>query len=479
MGKRFPAFLAAGALACAAGLAAPAVTQAGVSPGGAGRAGVSPGGAARAAVSPVRHVVVIYLENQSFDSMLGFWCDNNPGRCPDGGMPSSVRLSDGAVVTPAVNPDTVPNVEHSVPAELAAIDGGKMDGWQNMPAGTCAASTGYQCISGYTASQLPNLTALAQQFAISDDTFSLGDSPSWAGHMAIVAASQDRFTGNLPIAAPGVTPGPGWGCDSDKVATWLGAGGKVKLVPSCVPKRIAGLKNGGAFEATPVSSIPTIMDRLEGAGRTWKIYGASANQIGYIWSICPTFAGCLDTSQGKHLVSDAQFMNDAAAGKLPNFSVVTPGDTDYMNACHNQMSITACDNWLGQLLTAVQNSTDWPSTAVFITFDDCGCFYDQVPPPVNPDGTQEGPRVPMVIVSPYARPGYTDTTATTFAGILAYTEHNFGLSPLGVNDAGSYDFAHAFNYAQAPLAPVHMVRRPLPASAKRIRLTPALAHDDT
>src|SRR5579862_9133183 len=145
MGKRFPVFLAMGALAGAAGLAAPAVTGA---------------SATQAAVSPVKHVVVIYLENQSFDSMLGFWCDSNPGRCPDGGMPSSVPLSNGAVVTPAVNPDTVPNVEHSVPAELAAIDGGKMDGWQNMPEGTCAASTVYQCISGYTASQLPNLTAL-------------------------------------------------------------------------------------------------------------------------------------------------------------------------------------------------------------------------------------------------------------------------------------------------------------------------------
>jgi phospholipase C len=499
MGKRFPAFLAMGALACAAGLAAPAATQAAARHGAAGQAAATQdaarhaaatraaarhaaatrAAATRAAATPVKHVVVIYLENQSFDSMLGFWCDDQPGRCPDGGMPSSVPLSNGAVVTPAVNPDTVPNVEHSVPSEVAAIDGGKMDGWQNMPAGTCAPATGYQCISGYTPAQVPNLAALAQQFAISDHTFSVGDSPSWAGHMAIVAASQDHFTGNLPVAVPGVTPGPGWGCDSNKVATWMGAGGIRKSVPSCVPKRLPGVKNGGAFEATPVSTIPTIMDRLEGARLNWKIYGASASQVGYIWSICPTFAGCLDTSQHTRLVPDAQFMTDAAAGKLPSFSIVTPGDTDYLNACHNQMSITACDNWLGQLVTAAESSPDWSSTAVFITFDDCGCFYDQVPPPTEPDGTQEGPRVPMVIVSPYARPGYTDTTATTFAGILAYTEHNFGLSPLGVNDAQAYDFSNAFNYAQVPVHRVTMVNRPLPASARRIRLTRALAADAT
>ena len=87
--------------------------------------------------------------------------------------------------------------------------------------------------------------------------------------------------------------------------------------------------------------------------------------------------------------------------------------------------------------------------------------------------------MPLVIVSPYAKPGYTDTTATTFAGILAYAEHTFGLAALGVNDGQAYDFRRAFNYAQAPLPPAHMVNRPLPASARRIHLTPALEHDPT
>ena len=59
-------------------------------------------------VSPVRHVVVIYLENHSFDNVLGFWCDANPGRCPQGGMPASVTLSNGAVVSPSVMRDKIP-----------------------------------------------------------------------------------------------------------------------------------------------------------------------------------------------------------------------------------------------------------------------------------------------------------------------------------------------------------------------------------
>jgi phospholipase C len=108
------------------------------------------------------------------------------------------------------------------------------------------------------------------------------------------------------------------------------------------------------------------------------------------------------------------------------------------------------------------NGPQWFSTALFITWDDCGCFYDQVPPPANPDGTPEGPRVPLIIVSPYARPGFTDTATTSFAGILGYVEQNFGLAPLAVNDARAYPFSGAFNYGQAPLRPVHMITRPVP-----------------
>jgi len=195
-------------------------------------------------------------------------------------------------------------------------------------------------------------------------------------------------------------------------------------------------------------------------------------------------AGSAQRSPVQHVVviylENHSFDNvHAARGTLPSFSVVTPGGPDFLNSCHNGMSMTACDNWAGKLVSAVENGPDWSSTAVFITFDDCGCFYDQAPPPRNADGTQQGPRAPLIIVSPYAKPGYTDTTATTFAGILAYVEQTFGLGPLGVNGARAYPFTNAFNYSQLPLKPARMITRPLPASARRIHLTPGLAHDPT
>jgi phospholipase C len=436
-------------------------------------------GTASAQAPPIKHVVVLYLENHSFDSILGYWCNAHPGRCPQGGMPASVHLSNGATVTPTVAPDVVPNVDHSVAAQVAAIDGGKMDGWWKVSG--CAPSTHYACISGYTPAEIPNAASLATKFAVSDNTFSLKNSPSWGGHLYAVAASTDNFTGDNPVPLKGVTAGDGWGCNSDKVTPWSATvGGTTKNIPSCIPDFSLGLKNGGAFEPTPASHVPTIMDRLTTKGLSWRIYGqpTPSPSDGYIWDTCPTFADCLDTTQAKSNVLSSTFVTDAKAGKLAAFSLITPGGVDAKDSEHNGTSMTQGDDWVGQIASAIMNGPEWNSTVLFITWDDCGCFYDQMPPtpPQNPDMTPRGPRSPLIIVSPYAKPGYTDTGSTTFAGILAFVEKTFGLKALGANDAGAYDFSNAFNFAQTPLKPIHMVNRPMP---KGDHLDLALDNEDS
>ena len=243
--------------------------------------------------------------------------------------------------------------------------------------------------------------------------------------------------------------------------------------PSCVPKP----DGSGAFEATPVPHVSTIFDSLDARGDSWKIYGAPPPSTvaggyaeGYGWSICPSFAGCLDGPQVKHLVPTADVLADAANGKLPNYSVLTPSWSSLFanghaeSSQHNKKSMLAGDNWIGTVVSAIQNGPDWASTAIFITYDDCGCFYDHVRPPRNPDGTRQGPRVPMVIVSPYAKAGSTDSTNATFASILAYTEHTFGLPALAANDAAAYDYANSFDYTQTPLSGAPLAYHPLPPS---------------
>jgi phospholipase C len=293
-----------------------------------------------------------------------------------------------------------------------------------------------------------------------------------------VAASLDGFLGDIPLVTKTRPAGAGWGCDSNRITGWLNPStSRVQFVPSCIPDYTLGLPHGGAFRDTPVPYVPTIMDRLDAAGLSWRFYGGTSTQQGYIWSTCPTFAECLNTSQDGNLVTEPQAITDAQRGRLPAFSVITPGGSDYTASCHNGFSMTACDNFVGQVASAIMNGPQWSSTVLFITWDDCGCFYDQVRPGVNPDGTSQGPRVPLLIVSPYAKAGFTDRSTATFTSILAFVEHTFGLAPMGVNDAQAYDFSGALNLAQAPHRPVRMVTRPLPPWAKRMRLTPALLND--
>ena len=459
-GRRFPARLRALALLGVAplGIAALALP--------------APARPVAAAASPIKHIVVLYLENHSFDSILGYWCKANPGRCPQGAMPSSVTLADGTTVTPSVEPDIVPAVNHSVASNQKAL----ANNWDHITG--CGQAASYACIGGYTPAQIPNATSLASRFAINDNTFSMADSPSWGGHLYAVMGQTDHFTGDNPIAAPGVTPGPGWGCDSNKVTTWAPSlGAPTQQIPSCIPDPLlnpAQYPNGGAFEQTPASNALTIMDRLDAAKLAWKIYGdpdPTTNGTvtpGYIWDTCPSIANCLDTSQSSHNVMSSSFTTDAQNGNLPNFSLVVPAGSTAPASEHNGTSMTVGDDWVGQVANAVMSGPEWKSTALFITWDDCGCFYDQVKPGTNPDGTQQGPRSPLIVVSPYAKPAFTDHRHATFVSILAYVEKTFGLRPMGVNDNGAYDFSKAFNYSQKPLKPVKTVWRKWPKDAYHI-----------
>jgi phospholipase C len=288
-----------------------------------------------------------------------------------------------------------------------------------------------------------------------------------------VTPSTDHFTGDnpKPPSRPpaGWTAGPGWGCDSNLVAPWINPStGASSKQPSCVPDPALGLPNGGAFEPTLAQYVPTIMDRLDQAGLPWHLYTAPSTDPGYIWAVCPSFAECLDTDQSGNMVPAEQVLTDGAAGSLPAYSLVLAGSGIYSDVVqHNSMSMATGDNWIGQVVSSIENGPDWNSTAIFITYDDCGCCYDHVTPGINPDGTQQGVRMPTVIVSPYARAGYTDSTPASFASILAFVEQNFGVTSLGVNDAGAYGFANAFDYSQSPLAGIPMVQQAIPLAEQQ------------
>jgi phospholipase C len=409
--------------------------------------GGAPAAAATALPTPIRHVVVLYQENHSFDNVLGRWCVSTK-RCAG---TTVGKLPGGATIPLGQASDVVARVGHQSSDQTTAVDAGAMDGFSRIRG--CSASSGYACLTQYRASQIPNLIALASKFTVSDATFEAQAQPSWGSHLELVAGRPDGFVGDNPVpSVTGAAPLNGWGCDSHEDTPWRPTlQSPIQMVPACVPEP----SGHGPYRPSPVKWVATVMDRLQAAGRSWRIYETTKAKTGppYGWAICPTFADCLDTSQRQDMVPSGQVLTDAAAGTLPNLSLVMPSGT---HSQHNANSMLLGDNWIGRVVSAIEQGPQWKSTAIFITYDDCGCFYDHVAPP-----PKLGIRVPMVIVSPYARAGFTDHGTASLTSILAYVDHVFTLAPLG-GDATAYPYTNSFNYSQTPLTGVPLEQRQLP-----------------
>jgi hypothetical protein len=126
--------------------------------------------------------------------------------------------------------------------------------------------------------------------------------------------------------------------------------------------------------------------------------------------------------------------------------------------------------WSVQQINAVMQGADWPSTLLVLTWDDFGGFYDHVPPPTL-DHLSYGPRVPTVIISPYARPHFIDHQVLDFASVLQFIEQDFGLAPLSQLDRRAGSLTSSLDVNQAPLAPYLQTPAACPTSDYRTTAT--------
>jgi phospholipase C len=400
-------------------------------------------GAQPAALGKIQHIVLLYQENHTFDNLLGAWC-------------VQTRHCNGTTLGPNGTPlgplrDIVPNIGHGTGDQKQALAGKWLE--------VTYCSKGL-CLSQYQPNQVPILTSLAGKFALSDNTFASAPVPSAGAHLLLSTATLDGFTGDIPRGPNG----QGWGCPSKRLAQWSPTGlPPYRLEPMCVPYLSP---TGQIPRNSPVAHVDSIFDRLQAAGLSWKDYGAPASW----WDPCSYLADCQYTTQQQHVDPKAKdIITDAATGKLPAVSIVIP---DVGNSEHNLSSMIRGQDWIASIVNAIQAGPQWKSTAVMITYDDCGCFYDHVTPPAG-----SGFRVPFVMVSPFARPGTVDHAQGTFASILALIEHTFHLRPLNANDASAYDYSGMLNLAQAPLAPSLLPR--VPASQLPPGASGNLNPDDT
>jgi phospholipase C len=203
----------------------------------------------------------------------------------------------------------------------------------------------------------------------------------------------------------------------------------------------------------PVYDLPSLPASLDAAGLTWGNYG------GYAFGMIKALAG-------RPQLPSAQFATDAAAAKLPALSWVYapnafsehPPDPQDKGANPPVGNVTSGMQWSVSQVNAIVQGGLWPQTAIFITWDDWGGWYDHVTPPEVEkwtDGTQfrYGTRVGCLVLSPYAKAGYISQTLLSHVSIVKFCETIFGLKTLNARDAAADGMTDCFDFTQKPAPP--------------------------
>ncbi|MBV9282133.1 MAG: hypothetical protein JOZ41_18795 [Chloroflexi bacterium] len=386
-------------------------------------------------ISPIKHVIIIVRENHSFDNLFGTF----PGA--DG--TTLARVSSGRVIHLLRTPDhTLLDIGHAGDSAAVAVNGGRMDGF-NLLSG--AIQDGKDIAdSQYLEADIPAYWDYARHYTLDDRFFSTILGPSYPNHLVTIAASSFNTVDN-PIGQVRHA----WGCD----------GGPFSVVTAVDPN------TGRSYQVKPCFDIQTLADTMQAHHVSWKYYAPPAYDSGYIWSAFDSIRHIRFSRLWRtNVVSDTSFIHDVEAGTLPTVSWLV---TNEELSEHPPYSMCLGENWTVRQLNALMQSPYWSSTLVVLTWDDFGGFYDHVPPP-RYDYISLGPRVPTIVISPYARPHHIDHHLLEFDSILRFVEATYGLPPLTWRDRRAPSLASSLNFAQQPLPPLVLPERTCPSSARHI-----------
>ncbi len=369
--------------------------------------------------SPIRHVVFIIQENRSFNNLfMGF-----PGAVTrNWGYDENrkkIRLHAQSLLTQW-------DIDHSSTAFFAAYDNGKIDGWDQEFA--CCRQPKNFAYAYTPRKEIEPYWDMARQYVLADDMFQSNLDGSFVAHQYAIAA----FAGHTVDYPSSV-----WGCP----------GGKADKVPTLRPDRTYGRKVVACFH------YRTLATEADAAGVGWRFYTGAVDGDGGLWNayqaIDPIYNGPdwnIDVvSPQSRVLGDAA--GATASGALPSIAWVTP---TYAASDHAGMEAGGGPAWVASVVNAIGESPYWRSTAIFIMWDDWGGWFDPVAP-VYEDYDGLGFRVPLIIVSPYAKKGYVTHVQYETASVLRFIEDNFGLGRLAASDARANDPAgDAFDYSQPP-----------------------------
>jgi phospholipase C len=383
----------------------------------------------------IKHIVIVVQENRSFNDFFATF----PGA--DGATQGLMETPSGDQYIQLVSaPLASLSLAHQHSAFMHEYDKGKMDGFDEValtlkkgtrePAGTYA----YRYVDP---SDIPEYWTMANQYVLGDHMFTTQSSDSFTAH-------QDLIAGGTPIGDAGDNvidfPTPAsWGCEASPPGT----------VTSLITPTGRYLKEKGPF---PCFTYSTIRDLLDAGGVSWR-YFTSASKGG-TWDAFEAINAVRNGPEWSTNIIQPQtkFFDYVADGTLPAVSWVIP---DALDSDHPGNHRDTGPSWVASIVNAVGKSSYWPATVVIVVWDDWGGEYDNVPPP-QLDGQGLGFRVPMLLVSAYARetsssqPGYVSHTQYEFGSILKLIEDNWDLGTLGRTDRRANSLLDCFDFTQSP-----------------------------
>jgi phospholipase C len=413
----------------------------------------------------IQHVVVIFQENRTPDNL--FQDQNLINAGADIQTPAHGWNKEGTLITPMpASLAAVFDPDHSHLSFLEMYDGGKMDGADKIRV-ICPPSKPNCRPPNPTFTYVDNSTGmlapyyqLAETYTFGDHMFQTNQGPSFPAHQFIISGTSapvppgntmsNFFVAENPVGVP--MPDSSTGCTAPPAET-------VALIDSTNPDP----NTNETQTMYPCFDHPTLTDLLNAKKISWKYYAPTAGSIwtgpNAIQHMCgpnapiPNATACMGSDWTNNVVLNyTQVLTDIANGQLASVSWVIP-----TGAVSDHAGITdgSGPSWVASVVNAIGNSSYWANTAIIITWDDWGGFYDHVKPPSIPNSYEFGFRVPLIVVSPYAKPKYISTVTHDFGSILKFIEGNFGLATVapgaGYADESADDLSDCFDFTQNPL----------------------------
>jgi phospholipase C len=411
----------------------------------------------------VEHVIIIFQENRTPDNLF-----HDPVLMANGADIASYGVnSKGQQIELTGEPlaDTY-DLNHGEPYFVLEYNNGLMNGADKVKP-DCKQPGTQNCIPPdpqfkyVNASDVEPYFQLAEQYTFADHMFQTNEGPSYPAHQFIVSgtsapsADSPLFQMGAALGIPGADHDTGCTAPAQEYVTLIDAEGQ---------------QDGDVY---PCFEHATITDLLDNAGYSWAYYDSSPDTI---WNGLNIIDHIRLGPDWKYVIPNSQrILTDIEKSRLANVSwVIPPGQA----SDHPGTNQGEGPSWVASIVNAVGSSSYWSNTVIFVTWDDWGGWYDHVAPTVVNDGMSWGSgyvyglRVPLVVVSPFANPGYISHVTHDFGSILKFMEENYGLPSLGFADAYADDLSdcfnfgtfHSFRHVKAPLNADYFIHDTRPAT---------------